>query len=95
MAEFANWFIPVMGFIVSAFVSYKFKLWGLVAGTLLYELSVVLRLEALMYFDSSYSPGVSGAASIIVGLIIGFVWSLMFYFVSLFKRRKYHKQSLG
>jgi hypothetical protein len=95
MAEFANWFIPIIGFIVSAFVAYKFKLWGLVAGTVLYELSVVLRLEVLMYFDSSYSPGVSGAASTISGLVIGLAWCSIFYFVNLIKRRKFNKQSVG
>jgi|GEM_PF-6422458 len=95
MAEFANWFIPIMGFIVSAFVAYKYKLWGLASGVVLFELSVVLRLEALIYFDLNYSPGVSGAASVISGVIIGLVWCTVFYFINLIKRRKFNKQSVG
>ncbi|TRX58109.1 hypothetical protein [Thalassomonas sp. M1454] len=95
MAEFVNWFIPIVGFVVSAFVAYKYQLWGLAAGAVLFELSVVFRLEALMYFDSNYTPGVSGATSVISGVIIGLVWCTVFYFINLIKRRKFKKESLG
>ena len=88
MAEFVDWFIPLIGIFFSAFLAYKFKLLGLIGGIAIFWLAISLRLEALMYFDSSYSPGVLGAAQISFGWVIGLVWCLTFYLVNLFIRRK-------
>ena len=88
MAEFVDWFIPLIGILFSAFLAYKFKLLGLIAGITIFWLAIALRLEALMYFDSSYSPGVLGAAQISFGWVIALVWCLIFYLVNLFIRHK-------
>jgi hypothetical protein len=94
MAEFVDWFIPLIGILLSAFVAYKFKLLGLIAGIAIFWFAIVLRLEALMYFDSSYSPGVLGAVQNSFGWVVGLVWCLMFFLVNLFKRRKSKAQSV-
>ncbi len=88
MAEFVDWFIPLIGISFSAFLAYKFKLLGLIAGITIFWLAIALRLEALMYFDSSYSPGVLGATQVSFGWVISLVWCLIFYLVNLFKNRK-------
>ena len=94
MAEFIDWFISLTGILLSAFIAYKFKLLGLVTGILIFWLAIVLRLEALMYFDSSYSPGILGAAQISFGWVIGLVWCFMFFLINLFKCRKDKTQSV-
>jgi hypothetical protein len=94
MAEFSDWFMPLLGFITSAFAAYKFKLRGLFVGIILFWLSMVLRLEALMYFDSSYSPGILGAASNIFGWVLGLGWCIMFYIASLVVQHKKHSESV-
>ena len=93
MAYVSDVSLPLLGLFLSAYISFRCGIIGLVFGTAIFLVSQILRLEVLMYLDSEYSPGMLGALWVSpVGWVIALAWCLLFYIAKLLanlvKRRK-------
>lgn len=82
-----------MGLLISAYVAFRFSVIGFVTGVLVWWLSIIIRLEVLMYLDPNYSPGVIGGVQALYGWVVGVVWCLPFVLASVLKRYFFEKRS--
>ncbi|BCO17638.1 hypothetical protein KUC3_04950 [Alteromonas sp. KC3] len=84
MISFADTFIPLVGFAISAFLAFKFTFKGLFVGVALVWLSFFARYELLTYLDETYETGILAAVTLgFTGWVLGFIWCLPFTVIRL------------
>ena len=84
MISFADMFVPLVGFAISAFLAFRFTLKGLFVGVAIVWLSIFARYELLTYFDETYETGVLAAVTLgFTGWVLGFIWCLPFTVIRL------------